>query len=400
MDSTVFVALINPGMALIFSAAFLLLGHHQPRLTYIRLLAWSFVAIAAGFLLQYFVVLDILASKLVSNLMFLAGGVGLAVGGLGRYGRRPPLAATMAFAAIGFAGFGWYLYVEPDIAGRILVINFAFGAITLVMAFALRGLPNAQPIDRFLMAMIAFWGVSFFVRPLVVLHLEGNYTSYDNFHTSLYWITLTFSCSLFMLTFALTLITAIALDLMAELRRESLTDPLSGLLNRRGFQDGLSEALGRAARRKLPLSLVVCDLDHFKKVNDTHGHAAGDRVIIAFADCLRASIGPTCIAGRIGGEEFAVVVDGASLTTARLFAEGIRVAFAATPGLAVPGEARLSASFGVAEWRPDEHAVSLFARADSALYDAKQAGRDRVRTRLAPSDGQPARMEHPGHARA
>ena len=385
MDSTVFIALINPGMALIFSAAFLLLGHHQPHLPYIRLLAWSFVAIAGGFLLQYFVILDLAASKLASNLLFLVGGVGLAVGGLGRYGRRPPIIATGLLATLGFAGFCWYLYVEPDITGRILVINFAFGAITLVMAAKLRDLPDAQPIDRFLCAMVAFWGITFFVRPMVVIWLEGNYTSYDNFHDSLYWITLTFTSSLFLLVFALTLISAIALDLIAELRRESQTDPLSGLLNRRGFEEGLAGALARARRRRLPMALIVCDLDHFKAVNDSHGHAAGDMVIISFADCLRACLGPTSIAGRVGGEEFAVLIEGANLTAARLFAEGVRVAFAALPSTAVPDHVRLTASFGVAEWRQGERIASLFARADRALYDAKQAGRDRVRISSLPA---------------
>lgn len=391
MDSTVFIALINPGMALIFSAAFLLLGHHQPHLPYIRLLAWSFLALAGGFLLQYFVIVDLNASKLASNMLFLVGGVGLAIGGLGRYGRRPPIGATILLATLGFAGFCWYLYVEPDISGRILAINFSFGAITLVMAGKLRDLPDAQPIDRFLFAMITFWGLTFFVRPVVVIWIEGNYTSYDNFHSSLYWITLTFASSLFLLIFALTLISAITLDLIAELKRESQTDPLSGLLNRRGFEEGLATALSRAARRKLPLALVVCDLDHFKAINDTHGHAAGDEVIVAFASCLRACLGPTSIAGRVGGEEFAVLIEGANLTTARLFAEGARISFTALSFEAVPDDVHLTASFGVAEWSVGENALNLFARADRALYDAKQAGRDRVRT----SCGSPARMTGP-----
>jgi len=382
VDSTVFIALINPCMSLIFAAAFLLLSHHQSHLAYIRVLAWAFVAIACGFLLQYFVIVDVALTKLASNLFFLAGGVGMALGGLARYGRTPPLVSTVVFATCGLAAFSWYLFVEPDITWRIYAINFAFGAITLIMAAELRGLPNPKLIDRFLLAMVTFWGLTFFVRPVIVVWYEGNYVSYDNFHNSLYWITLTVSSSLFLLLFALALITAITLDLVAELKRESQTDPLSGLLNRRGFEEGVDDVVGQARRRTLPISLVVCDLDHFKAVNDTHGHAAGDNVIVTFAACLRDSLGAGQLAGRVGGEEFAVLLEGANLSTARLFAEGARSVFAAAAVPDLPDHTRFTASFGVAEWMDGESVASLFVRADHALYEAKKAGRDCVRTSL------------------
>ena len=378
MDTGVFIALINPGMSLVFAAAFLLLWHHQRQRRYIAAVGMGFLAISFGFLLQYFTVYSVELSKLASNLLFLAGGVGLAAGALGRYNRMPPLRAVTLIAGLGFAVFSWFLFVQPDLSWRVYAVNFSFGAITLAMAAELKNVRERRLIDNLLLGIVAFWGISFFVRPVAVMWVEGP-LSYDDFHRSLYWFTLTLSAALFMVLFSLSLITAVALDVMAELKRESQTDPLSGLLNRRGFEEGVDGALRTARRRGMPAALVVCDLDHFKTVNDTWGHAAGDSVIAAFATCLRNRVGPDHVVGRIGGEEFAVLLQGATMGTGRLFAEGVRAAFgeAAVPGL--PAGMSFTASFGVAEWQESESVAGLFSRADQALYEAKKAGRDCVR---------------------
>lgn len=378
MGADVFIALTNPAMSLVFAATFLLLWQSR-RQAYIALLGLSFLAIGAGFLLHHFAVYSLPISKLAANLLFLIGGVGFAIGGLARFERRPPVFATALFAVAGFAAFTWFLFVEPNITWRIYAINFAFGAITLTMAAELRRAPKRNFVDNILLGLLVFYGVSFFVRPIAVIWIDGPYESYENIHQSLYWITLTFSASLFLLIFALSLITAIALEVMDELRLESHTDPLSGLLNRRGFEQGVAEALQASRRKRTAVTLVVCDLDHFKSVNDTYGHAAGDYVIVTFADCLRRCIGPEQLVGRIGGEEFAVLLRGGDRHSGRLLAEGVRAGFGLLPVPHLPGDMRFSASFGVAEWREGETVAELFMRADRALYEAKKAGRDRVR---------------------
>jgi diguanylate cyclase (GGDEF)-like protein len=133
------------------------------------------------------------------------------------------------------------------------------------------------------------------------------------------------------------------------------------------------------------VSLVISDLDHFKSVNDNFGHAAGDTVIVTFARFLRSAMADHHLAGRIGGEEFAVLLPGTNLVAARLFAEGARNAFAS---LTVDGMAptkRFTASFGVAELAGGETISDLMERADKALYLAKNSGRDCVK--IAPRPG-------------
>lgn len=388
MDAGVFIALINPGMALIFAGTFALLWHHQRHRRYIAVLSLGFLAMASGFLLQYFTPFGITVTKLLANLMFLAGAVALTSGALGRYGKAMPPVAALVFGGGGIAAFLWFMLVVPDLSWRIYAINFSFGALALVFAAELRSVPDRRLIDNLLLGLMTFWGISFFPRPILVMWFDGPYTSYEHFHGSLYWITLVFTASLFLLLFALMMVTAIALDVMDELRRKSQTDSLSGLLNRRGFEEGMAAALA-APQRNFPATLIVCDIDHFKSVNDRFGHAGGDRVIERFAECLRAAAEGQSLAGRIGGEEFALLLENADATTARLFAEGVRIAFSnvAVPG--IPEGTRLTASFGVAEASPGETVESLFRRADKTLYEAKNTGRDCVRVSPAPAMSRP-----------
>jgi diguanylate cyclase (GGDEF)-like protein len=184
-------------------------------------------------------------------------------------------------------------------------------------------------------------------------------------------------------------------DALAEATMKSEADALSRLLNRGGFQAHAGIALRTARKQGVPVSLVLADLDHFKAINDSFGHASGDRVIEIFAGFLRDTVTRHHVVGRIGGEEFAILLPGANLTSARLFAEGIRSSFSALPIEGLPADHRCTASFGVAEMQEAEGLAEMMRRADEALYMAKKEGRDRVRVSgpplslVKPSSGRP-----------
>lgn len=155
-------------------------------------------------------------------------------------------------------------------------------------------------------------------------------------------------------------------------------DPLTGVATRRAFMSRAASLLADARSDGEPISLVVFDLDHFKSINDTFGHAMGDRVLERFGETARGIIRGSDLIGRPGGEEFAVVFPGMSAGAAYVAAERIRVGFtAACSGLAGEGF-RATASAGLAVAHPDSTLDSLFAAADRALYDAKARGRDQV----------------------
>jgi diguanylate cyclase (GGDEF)-like protein len=163
--------------------------------------------------------------------------------------------------------------------------------------------------------------------------------------------------------------------------RAAAIDPVSGLFNRRHFQVRLEEELQRARRRDAPVALLMIDLDDFKKINDTHGHSAGDATIRAAAAIIRRAVRHFDICTRYGGEEFAVVMPDSGGQTAAGVAERIRRRIAAwrlpEPHLAA---VQITASIGFALSDRSMSMDDLIGRADRALYDAKQAGKNQVRT--------------------
>jgi diguanylate cyclase (GGDEF)-like protein/PAS domain S-box-containing protein len=170
------------------------------------------------------------------------------------------------------------------------------------------------------------------------------------------------------------------LRLRDTLREMALRDGLTGLYNRRYLEDVFSRELHRAERSGKPVSVVMIDIDHFKHFNDQHGHDAGDFVLSAVARAISASIRPSDIACRYGGEELAVVLPETTLECARVRAEHMRRAIRETnlthAGQTLPGP---TASFGVAVYPANgRKPADLLKAADQALYRAKQAGRDRV----------------------
>jgi len=156
------------------------------------------------------------------------------------------------------------------------------------------------------------------------------------------------------------------------------TDGLTRLLNRRAFEEKAENKTREASESGLPLTLLVCDIDRFKRINDTYGHAAGDIVIQRFALALRDASRKSDIAGRIGGEEFCLLLPTANTDLGLLLAQSIRTSFESETYEELADRETLTASFGVAEMRRGESYSELFARADAALYRAKENGRDRV----------------------
>jgi len=169
---------------------------------------------------------------------------------------------------------------------------------------------------------------------------------------------------------------------LQEARRAALTDPLTGLPNRRAFEERLDETLARAGAGRWSFCLLLLDLDHFKSVNDRHGHLAGDAVLRRLAELLRAWARPHDWLARLGGEEFAALLPATPMEEALAHAEALRRAVAGEvfplgqegPGLTV------TLSAGIAQHRQGEAGEALLGRADAALYAAKRQGRDRVVT--------------------
>jgi len=170
------------------------------------------------------------------------------------------------------------------------------------------------------------------------------------------------------------------LDLHETLRVQAMHDRLTGLWNRAAIVDSLHQELDRTARERTPVSVILADLDHFKQINDTYGHLAGDAVLREAAQRMRAALRSYDHIGRYGGEEFLIVLPGCLAVSAMVVAERVRERIAAT-AITIPGDSiAVTSSLGVSASSGGQvmAADALIAAADTALYQAKAAGRNRV----------------------
>lgn len=162
-----------------------------------------------------------------------------------------------------------------------------------------------------------------------------------------------------------------------QARELAETDPLTGLANRRRVMAKLDQYLMQARRKGAGLSMILFDLDHFKAVNDTYGHPEGDKVLQKVGEIALAQARASDLVGRVGGEEFVWIVEGADQKTAHSLADRLRRAIALQTG--EDGTPDVTASVGCAQMQPGDSSLTIFSRADRALYAAKDGGRNQVR---------------------
>ena len=374
-----FMALLNPAIALLFSLTFLVFWSRQKHRRYILAFAGAYFLLSVGFFNSYLVDFSQHVQRsIVSNGSYLVGTLLLSWGLCQRAGVALPIKLLGAFALAGAAGAMWYAAVDPKIVGRLYSVNFAVGAMFMVTAMKMRPGMSGSVVDRLLFWVVMLTGVQFFIRTSVSLYLDAGMTAVT-YHQSTYWAVLSFFVSLFSLAMALSIIAAVAHDIMRQIAGDADTDPLTGLPNRRGFDRRLADNMRRSNRTGLPFSLVVMDIDRFKSINDRFGHQTGDRILEIVGKLLADHIRKQDIAARFGGEEFCILLPDTERASAQMFAESLRSVLELQdyPDLR-PGNT-VTASFGVAERQAGQSFEELYGAADRALYQAKNDGRNCVK---------------------
>ncbi|HYF52764.1 MAG TPA: GGDEF domain-containing protein, partial [Salinarimonas sp.] len=169
-------------------------------------------------------------------------------------------------------------------------------------------------------------------------------------------------------------------ETLEAVRIETLTDPLTGIANRKHFEEMLAKSIDQAVVEQSPLALVVIDIDHFKRFNDTYGHLTGDQVLRLVAQTMREQVKTKATLARFGGEEFGIILPQTTLESARAAAESVRVAVMGRELVKrSTGESlgKVTVSLGVAGLRRGDTLVSMLERADQCMFAAKRAGRNR-----------------------
>ena len=203
---------------------------------------------------------------------------------------------------------------------------------------------------------------------------------YNEYYYNLYRVINFISLPTGFVGMALFIVFVLASDMAEKMRIQAITDPLTGVLNRRGFYQNANRKMGELAKNRQYMCLIYWDIDKFKLINDTYGHATGDTVLVETVKIVEANIKSTDVMGRLGGEEFVILLARASKTDADIVAERLREAIAQS-SINHGGNEPISvtASFGVASVKHNDDSIELAINtADAALYSAKQSGRNTV----------------------
>lgn len=378
-DESVFLmSLLGPSIAFFFSCAFLWAYlSSETRPAYLLLFAAGFFSIAPAVALQALGVQAGLMRELttpISGVLFITCGVLVSEGLRNRYGA--PSAPILDAIALGLAALGlvYFLIVSPNFQMRAYIVNLVPAVLFLWSLASVWRAMRKRRIDRLLSWIILVAALHLFPKTILLAGAVPSQTR-SGFEASFFWsVSMLLSGSIIAM-FCLTMLISVVTERVEALERERDVDRLTGVLNRRGFDSEVARIFAAPGVRP---TLVLCDLDHFKQVNDTFGHAVGDNVLRACGALMRERRDALTLVGRIGGEEFAMLRTDGNGEAVMTGIETLRRALQDIQFGPPAGAQPVTASFGVARCEPGETYHSLFDRADRALYKAKLSGRDRI----------------------
>lgn len=319
-----------------------------------------------------------LIAELIGWISLFGFGAGMTIGTAITYEKPVPIGRLGGLAALQIAGVAACIAFSANASVWEFANHFP---VVLTLILAAVGVKNGG--GRTMGDFIVWIGLSGFALVLAGRGLWFSYafsapemaSRFEFFTSSLEVMIVSIIA---MVVLAIILIASVTLRAIDRFHTQSSIDRLSGLLSRSEFEDRAEEVITQANTKGLTVCLIMADLDHFKTINDQFGHQVGDAVIAEFGHLTRELCAETnYLAGRIGGEEFAIAIPNCTARMARIFCEQLRAAFAATPFDELDGAAA-TASFGIAELAENEQLRAGLSRADRALYAAKETGRNKV----------------------
>jgi len=371
-------ALLNPAIAGVFAIAFFALWSKQRDSKHILAMGIAYTMCSAGVIISTFLLpVASAVGVAISGAVYTAGTATIMWAVAHRAGKQPALFSMLIGGTIGVSVALFLLSVMPGMMTRSLVLNSTVGLLFATGVWNMRETRANGGPDQLLFWV--FMGITgqFLLLPSVLIML-GAHTTAETYRETLYWLILNFALAVSSVVLALSLLAACASDLLEQVRELANIDKLTGIKNRRAFEDAIDSVFAKVDRVPTPISVVVADLDHFKQINDKHGHQAGDKVLQAFGHLLRRCTRDSDLVGRIGGEEFCIVLWNTGAEGARLFAEALRASFDALYVSGCLDSSSLTASFGVVERKDKESFEVLYSAADQAMYEAKANGRNCV----------------------
>ena len=282
--------------------------------------------------------------------------------------------AALLIAAITLAALYYFSQVSPNVWARVSSFSVGSGLVLLLPILQLRSKHNSFDwLDQSLLWLSILFTAYTFARPALIWML--GYTDIEALPRSPYWSWTLLSILNFSLLFAVVMSAIAARETVTQLRKERDLDALTQILNRRSFQENAQKLL--TDMRLYPMAVLACDLDHFKCINDTWGHECGDKVLQLVSATLQNHVRERDLVARFGGEEFVILLTDIALQDAEEIAQRIRRDLGSN-NEALPSDTKLTISFGISSITHPSQLDQALKEADQLLYQAKNAGRDRV----------------------
>ncbi len=367
-------AFLLPVMMGTFSAVFFLLAWF--RLEWRSALAWG-VAFSSGAAAFSISLLPVPPQwqALIADFLFFVSFYAYGHGLLLRFDKPKLAGLRMGFVAVCMAADAYVLFVLESLEAELLLVDFTLALLLLIPVAAVIRSPR-HLVDKALVTIAALVVLDTIARVVVFSVLLPMNNAIGDFHATQYAFFMQISGGALGLCFALAALGSLMVDLITGYRDAAERDPLTGLYNRRGFEDTLNRLPPAARQRGV---VLTCDIDHFKHTNDTYGHASGDRVLETLARVLTGSLPANAVVARFGGEEFIACIPGVTPAEGKVMAQAICASFARKPWSDLGIDAEITVSIGLAPLTLVDRSIhDAISRADKALYLAKAAGRNQV----------------------
>lgn len=373
-----FVAIVIPTLAMVFTAAFAALWLRDRSRAHIFAFALGYLALALCYainLMPHSMAVPITGISV--HAIAMVGASALVWGSARRIGREAPVVFMIANSLVSCVLL--FEAIRQSHSTAIVVVQngsaalqFAIGATVLWVARPREWLEKSV---IWIMAALATLGL---LRPAIAMLAEGDLAALIG-RTSTFHGVQVIAMTVLPVLLGMVLMGLVLFDEWDRQKNAARNDLLAGLRGRAAFEEDAKMALQKAARESVPVSMILADIDHFKRINDGWGHATGDLVISNVGRTIGRMTRDSDVAGRVGGEEFCILLWNCPLHTAAQSAERLRKAIATCDTMNAGGGALdVTMSFGVAQLQDGESYAALFERADASLYRAKDLGRNRV----------------------
>lgn len=365
----------------LFSSVFAAIYHYDRKQRFSGWLAIAYASGLAAFLVDVNRSLfDTALVDMIAKAFFWGFSIALVAGVFSRHEAKVPSALIWVVVGLGSIALFWFGWIEPNIVWRSISSSITAGVI-LTIALPLLWQKRKGVLHHTFFVLFALLCATYFLRPLIVYGLLGAIHTPESYGSSIYAALLYGSSVLCGLTCGVTMIIMAGSDIIRKHQLASTIDPLTGIMNRRGLEKFVLTKIDTSdtTNNTTNTSIIMVDLDRFKGINDDFGHDVGDQVLKRTASIISTITSQLGIVARIGGEEFAIVLNVSDEADSIVVAQHLRLSLAAIEYAEIGCNRKVTGSFGVAMIGNGESFRAATHRADLALYQAKAAGRNCVR---------------------